>query len=209
MMAERPPGASPEMAAEGAAAEGAAAEPISTPSETSISSPIAEQPLVASVAAAAGPALLVDAIAEPPPDGGAGDGGGAAAAAGGTEDAETLTQGVTDSDVESLMAAGFVRERVVGWLYFFRDAEAPMAEAVTRLLDGDVPPPVMNENARVASLLEMFAGARVKPTEKAAKKALTSCRQDLFEGVSPRYVLRIRVISFSSSPRTCVYEPAC
>lgn len=85
---------------------------------------------------------------------------------------------------------GFGRQQVIGWLFYFRRAQDPAAEAVVRLLGGEIPPEVIEPNQAVSSLLELFAAARAKPSRQACEAALESCDGSIYSGANAPALLR-------------------
>jgi hypothetical protein len=99
---------------------------------------------------------------------------------------QTLPTGVEEDAVQSLETMGFARDHVVGWLYHFRNSvsEGPAELAAARLLDGEVPEPVVDQTQAIASLMDLFGAARVKPTRDACAAALDSCGDSIFDGAT-------------------------
>jgi hypothetical protein len=85
---------------------------------------------------------------------------------------------------------GFGRQQVIGWLYYFRRAEDPAAEAVVRLLGSEIPPEVVDQHQAVSSLMELFNAARVRPTRDACVAALESCDGSVYDGAHAPCTLR-------------------
>ena len=107
-------------------------------------------------------------------------------APGATEPVSVLPAGVLEGSVEALASMGFERASTVGWLYYFRGAEDPAAEAVIRLVEGEMPPPIVNQNQAVSNLMELFSAARAKPSRKDCEAALESCDGIIYDGNSFR-----------------------